>query len=649
MGRMRHIQRRLGARILLLGAAFMSGAPAAGQGLPNPGGRAGVEVHESTIPQLHQALLAGRTTAVALVDAHLARIAAYDVAGPRLNAVLVLNPAARSEAESLDRELAERGPRGPMHGIPILLKDNFDVAGLPTTGGSVALAALMPAEDAYLVGRLRAAGAVILGKTNLHELASGITNVSSLGGQTRNPYDPARNPGGSSGGTGAAIAASLAVIGWGSDTCGSIRIPAAHASLFGLRATPGLFSAEGVMPLARSQDVVGPLGRTAMDLAIALDATAGLAPGERPGIDGEIPPPLRFVEALEGASLRGARIGVLRQHFGIGPEEREFSAVARAALDRMAAEGAEIVDIEIPGLDEMLDASAVIDYEFKTDFARYLAGKPNPPVRTFVEIVERGLYHAALEERFLHRSGTPTRESQAYHDAMARRVAVRELVLSVLERERLDAIAYPPIRREPARIPDPQFGQNCQLAASTAFPALSMPAGFTAGGLAVGLELLGRPSSDARLLALGHAFERAASPRRPPATTPPLDQAAPPAPVRFSALEPASPPPPDSPRVRAGLALDPTTDGLRYGVGVEGIAAAEVVGFRLHRGSSGGAGPVLLDLGGRGSTAASGTLELVAGMRDLLLRGDFHLAVHVTDPAKSVRVPLGSVGVAARP
>jgi amidase len=244
-------------------------APLAAQ---SPRNRSAVEVHEATITELQDAMAAGRTSSAQLTDAYLARIAAYDRQGPALNSMIRLNPNARADARRLDEERRQGRVRGPLHGIPIILKDNFDTADMPTSGGSLALADHQTADDAFVVRKLRDAGAVILGKSNMHELAAGITTIGSIGGQTRNPYDPRRCPGGSSGGTGAAIAASFATVGWGSDTCGSIRIPSAFGSLAGLRPTQGLVSRTGVQPLSHTQDIPGPLARTVTDLAIALDA-----------------------------------------------------------------------------------------------------------------------------------------------------------------------------------------------------------------------------------------------------------------------------------------------------------------------------------------------------------------------------------------
>ncbi len=253
-----------------------------------------IDVMEATVPELQDAMAGGRVTSRQLVDAYLARIDAYDRRGPRIGAMVTLNLRAREVADALDRERAAKGPRGALHGIPIVLKDNYDTADMPTTGSSLALASLTPAADAFLVKKLRDAGVVIIGKTNMHELAAGITTISSFGGETRNPYDPTRNPGGSSGGTGAAAAANFAVFGMGSDTCGSIRIPASHNSLVGLRGTTGLSSRAGIIPLSHTQDIGGPLARTVTDLAIALDTTVGPDPDDPQTRLGDGRRPTRF-------------------------------------------------------------------------------------------------------------------------------------------------------------------------------------------------------------------------------------------------------------------------------------------------------------------------------------------------------------------
>jgi Asp-tRNA(Asn)/Glu-tRNA(Gln) amidotransferase A subunit family amidase len=482
-------------------------------------GAASFEVHEATIAELQAAMDAGHVTAVALVDAYLARIRAYD---GMLTAIIVLNPAARSEAASLDEERSRRGPRGSLHGIPILLKDNFDTSDLPTTGASVALRGFIPPDDATIVRKLREAGAIVLGKTNLHELAAGITTISSLGGQTKNPYDPTRNPGGSSGGTGAAIAASFAAIGYGTDTCGSIRIPASSNALFGLRPTKGLVSMDGVIPLSHTQDIAGPLTRTVADLAVGLDAIVGGDPADPSTriLDAAALP--RFAGALDANALRGARIGVLAAFFGDSAADREAAALVRGALERMRALGADVRDITVPGLDTLVRGASVIDHEFKFDLMDYLARAPDPPVDSLGDIVARGLHHEALAGTFRRRNSVTARETEAYQRARARQALLRETVVAFLEREGLDALAYPAMRRQPAPIGEPQRGSNCQLSAVTGTPALAMPAGFTADDLPIGLELLGRPLDDAKLVGYAYAYEQAVHPRRPPALTPPL-------------------------------------------------------------------------------------------------------------------------------
>jgi amidase len=479
------------------------------------------QVFEVSVTELQDALSRGEVTSVELVDAYLARIAAYDDAGPALNAILQVNPNARAEAARLDAERAARGPRGPLHGIPIILKDNYDTADMPTTGATAALANHRPGEDAFQVQKLREAGAILLAKSNLHELAYGITTVSSLGGQTRNPYDLERNPGGSSGGTAAAVAASFAAIGWGSDTCGSIRVPAAANNLFGLRPTKGLSSISGIMPLSVSQDVGGPLARTMMDLAIGLDATVGFDPDDPATrlVQGRVARP--FVETAND-DLRGVRIGILRNYFGSSAEDEETNEIVRAALERFAIAGATVVEVEIPGFDELIAGTSLIDLEFKWNLYDYLARTPSSPVKSLTDIVNAGLHHAAVDGVLRRSDRHETREPAGYAEVVAKRRAAAEAVLSFLETNQLDALAYPPLRRIPALIGQPATGNNCQLSAAIGFPALVVPAGFTPSGVPVGLELLGPPLSDDRLVGFGFAYERSAQTRRPPPTTPEL-------------------------------------------------------------------------------------------------------------------------------
>lgn len=624
--------RRVG--ILVVGLFALARAGVAAQRGPDAHG---FEVFEATIPELQAALASGRVTSVALVDAYLARIKAYDRDGPRLNTIIRLNPKARAEAAALDRERRAGHVRGRLHGIPVILKDNYGTADLPTTAGSLALAGLVPPRDAFQVQRLREAGAIILGKANLHELASGITTISSLGGQTRNPYDPTRNPGGSSGGSAAAVAASFAAIAYGSDTCGSIRIPAAFNGLFGLRPTKGLSSISGIIPLSHTQDVAGPLARSVTDLAIGLDATVGPDPSDPATAILEGRPLPRFVAALDSGALRGARLGLLRTYVGSEPEEAEADRIVRAAVERMKALGAEIVDVDLPGIDTLAARASVINYEFKYDLSDYLARTPGAPVRSLSEILAHGLYHAALRDALRRRDTLGTRDSAPYRLALARRDTVRSAVLRLMDEKRLDALVYPTMRREAAPLGEPQTGSTCQLSASTGLPALSAPAGFTRDGLPLGVELLGRPLADARLVALAYAYEQAVHPRRPPSTTPPLVNGRAPEPVTLTIHTTGRGPG----SVAGTVRYDPVRGRLDYSTRVSGVGTDAVYAVTLDRTGPGSAPAVLYRISGPGVLRATGEVALDGAERSDLVAGRVVLTLYTrAQPLGAARAPL---------
>jgi amidase len=590
------------------------------------------EVHEQSIEGLQAAQTAGRVTSRGLVESYLARIQAYDQAGPRLNAIVLINPRAREEADALDRERAKQGPRGPLHGIPVLIKDNYDTADMPTSGGALGLATLQPAADAFQVRKLREAGAVILGKTTMHELAAGITNISSLTSQTRNPYDPSRVPGGSSGGTGAAIGASFAAAGMGSDTCGSIRIPAANQNLVGLRGTHGLSSRAGVMPLSSTQDIAGPLARTVTDLAIMLDATVGPDPADPITRDAAAHIPRSYREALAPGALKGARIGVLRALWGTAPEDEEVAAVVRKALDGLKAQGADVVDVSVPGLDDLLRDSSVIADEFKFDLMAYLAAQPNAPVKSLGEILERGLHHEALDATFRLRNSPETRDSERYRQALVKRRASRAAVLATLEEQRLDALAYPVMRRKPVAVGDPQAGSNCQLSATTGLPAIAMPAGFTVDGLPIGLELLGGAWTEARLLNFAYDWELAGKLRRPPLSTPPLINGAAPPPVTVDLTLGAA---------AVKLSYDGTTGALRYDAAAANMGADRVVGLTMQRGDAARSGPIVAHLLAPNQITGAGTLVLRGRDREDLAAGRLFLHLYTRQsPLGAARQPI---------
>ena len=582
------------------------------------------DVTGKSIEELQDALTSRAVSSRQLVTAYLARIAAYDQAGPRINSFITVNTGALAAADALDAERASGRVRGPLHGIPLVVKDNYDTKDMPTTGGSIALATLQPDRDAFQVDRLRRAGAIIVGKTNLHELAAGIVTVSSLGGQTRNPYDPTRNPGGSSGGTGAAIAASFGAAGLGTDTCGSIRIPSAHNNLVGLRPSVGLSSRTGVIPLSHTQDVAGPLARTVRDIAVLLDATVAVdsADAVTAAARGRIP--ASYVAALAGASLKGARIGLLKSLFGDTPADAEAGDIVKAALDRMRAAGADVIEMDVPNLADLLRNSSVIDAEFKFDLADYLAARPSAPVRSLGEILERGLYHENLEATLRRRNAIEARDSETYRTQLSRRTDVAKAVLATMDELKLMAIAYPTLKRKAAPIGEAQPGANCQLSASTGFPSLAVPAGFTPDGLPIGLELLGRAFSEPDVLRLGFAYEHEVGwTRRQPASTPPLASI----PALSTVETPKASIRSGSPVIDASFTRTSIEGVIAYRVTVAGVVSADIIALAMHRGTTGSTGPVIARLL-RTEDAWSGEIALRDADRTALAAGGLYLELY---------------------
>jgi amidase len=596
---------------------------------------AAFDVTEATIPQIQAALASGRTTSVGLVDAYLARIDAYDTHGPRLNAIIRLNVRARAEAAALDAERKSGKVRGPLHGVPIILKDNYETIEGATSAGSLALADSRPGRDAFVAQKLRAAGAIVIAKSNMHELAAGITTISSLGGQTKNAYDQTRCPGGSSGGTGAAIAASFAAVGWGSDTCGSIRIPASYGSLFGLRPTQGLASRTGIVPLSHTQDIPGPLARTMMDLAIALDATVGADPADTGSmrlLAGHAMP--HFVDSLSTNGLRGARIGILTNYFV--DTDPAIGDTVRAAVRSMRALGAEVVDVTVPRFDSLVAGTSVLNLDTKYDLIDYLATVPNAPVHSMREILDRGLYHSALEARFRSIDSAGVRGGEAYDRAIARRNALNAAMVHVMDSLHLDALAYPTMRQRPTLIGEVQTGSTCNLSAQSGLPALSAPAGFTNDGLPVGLELLGKPFSDGRLVAMAYAYEQAGPRRRAPSVAPALMMGRAPGVVSFAATATAG-----AATVRGTFGYDAGTGQLTYTTRVSASSNDRIDAVVVRRVDANGGERVAQQLSGPGVANANGRVTLTATERRALAAGGLRLAVFTADrQAKLSEAPL---------
>lgn len=620
-------------RGLLVAAIVAVAGVGCGPAIPSAGPPQ-LDVMERSIPELAAALDAGDVTSRQLVTDYLARIAAYDQRGPGLNAMVRIADDALAVADARDVERTQGLTRGPLHGIPVVVKDNYDTADMPTSAGAIGLATSIPPDDAFQVRRLREAGAIILGKTNMHELARGITTVSSVLGQTRNPYDPTRNPGGSSGGTGAAVAASYAAVGMGSDTCGSIRIPSAHHALVGLRGTRGLASGDGIIPLSSTQDIGGPLARSVEDLAITLDATVGPDPNDPVTERGRGRIPATFTDALDAGLLRGARVALLDELLGDTGAERPVRAVIEAAAEEMAEAGAVLVDIGETDFASLLDGASVIGLEFKFDFDRYLDATPGAPVRSLSELVERGLYHQVLASGALQTSlDVETLDTDEYRARLAKRDAVRLAVEAVLDEHDVTALIYPTIRETARPLGQGQPGSNCALSAVSGLPAITVPAGYARDGMPVGLEMIGREFSEADLLGLAYAFEQATGHRRAPDSTPSL----------------VTPPPPERATVesrgrgaglRARFELDRATRSLRYVVVAHGVMDDDVLFSHLHRATDGDAGPVTHLLGGRRQSRMSGAVDLSASELRSLTEGELYVDVHTRPDLDGVRAAI---------
>jgi Asp-tRNA(Asn)/Glu-tRNA(Gln) amidotransferase A subunit family amidase len=366
----------------------------------------------------------------------------------------------------------------------------------------------------------------------------------------------------------------------GSDTCGTIPIPAALKNLFGLRVTPRVSSRNGVIPLSHTQDLAGPLARSVSDLVTLLDLTVGEDPGDATTIAGRGHVPASYRTALDRDGLRGKRIGLLKNLV----EEGEVADINRKALQAMKAAGAEVVEeITIPGLEDLMRDSSAIPHEFKFDLMDYLGRFPNAPVHSLGEILARGDYDKALENTFRTREKPEARDTEASRRARVRREATRAIVFATMEELKLDALAYPPTQRKPAITGEPQGGlSNCQLSASAGFPAMSMPAGFTSDRVPIGIELLGRPWEEPKLLSMAYAYEQAVQPRRAPLATPPLVNGKGPAPRSFRATVDG---------VRFDFTFDVTTGKLTYV-----SAAQKPVAAAIHRAGEGDTGPVIARL-----------------------------------------------------
>jgi amidase len=551
-----------------LGIVGGAGAPAFAQGTAVPQAAAGTsgpqhredsfELEEATIADIAAAFDSGALTCVKLTQLYLARIAAYEDAGIRLNSITTINPDALRTAADLDRERQRSGPRSPLHGIPVLLKDNVDTFDMPTSNGSVILKNSIPSDDAFVADALRRKGALILGKASMGEFAGGSYNT--IDGQVTNPYNLKRNTGGSSAGPAAALAANLAVLAIGTDTSTSVRGPASYNGIVGLRPTTGLISRDGVAPKNLLFDTAGPMARTVTDTALMLNAVAGQDTADPLSVEvyKNFPQPLRkkaaqgqldYTTYLKKGSLKGVRLGAVRDFFGGDPE---IDALAEKALDTLRARGAEIADIHLdPAFLDFYVSNGgpnirtIADYRFKADWEQYLATLgPKVPktVQEFIHIYETEVNKSALPVensvlRLLKNSLTTSADMPAYKHLIENVLPeATRLKLGMFEKHHLDAMVFPysssfasPISNPAFSIPDPTFVPSTRPQpsifagySSIGFPAIVVPMGIGSQGLPMTISFMGRPYSDGQLLGYAYDYEQASQLRAPSPLVPPL-------------------------------------------------------------------------------------------------------------------------------
>ena len=529
MTQISRISRRLWPAALILAISTL---------LPAQSSKKPFEVTSATIAETQAAIREGRTTCRAIVESYLARIRAYDQTplgpdGLRLNSIVLINPNALAEADACDRNFAATHKLPPLGGIAVLIKDNYDTAGLQTTGGSLAMKGFIPDHDATMVAKLRAAGAIILAKTTMAEWAfSPYLTASSIAGITRNPYDLTRVPAGSSGGTAAAVAASLGESGLGTDTGNSIRGPSSHNDLVGIRPTIGLTSRHGIIPLFAHNDIGGPIARTVADAAALLSVVAGPDPADPVTIQSaqQFPHPaaLDYTQFLDRHGLKGARIGVFRQYFSTEKTDPEVKTVTEQALKTLEQEGAILVDpFTIPNYDAMEKDLWCGDFE--ADLNAYLAQHPNAPYHDLKSIVASGLYLPYIQDEIKGSVAPPEKDDRrtpcpdVYHDPP--KIAFRNALLAAMAKDHLDAIVYPTWSNPPRKVGDTTSvaGDNSQvLSPQTGFPAITVPMGFTHGNLPAGLTILAPTFGEDKLIRYAYDFEQATRHRKDPILFPAL-------------------------------------------------------------------------------------------------------------------------------
>jgi len=503
-------------------------------------------VEEASIASLEAAYLAGRTTVHEVVQAHLDRIAAYDKRGPLINSLINVNPHALEEADRLDAALKASGRLvGPLHGIPVIVKDNIDVAGLPMTSGFQGWKNYYPPSDAPLVKTIRLAGGIILAKASLSEFALGIgDNINSVvSGFTRNPYNTAFATGGSSGGAGAALAASFGVVGIGTDTGGSVRRPSAHAALAGVRPTVGAVSRTGMLPDNSIRDTPGPMARTVADMAALLDVIVGLDDEDKATAESVGHIPRTYTSGLKKDALQGARLGVLRQVFKPAVTDPRIIAHFEGTIAELKAAGAEIVDPFVVPEIESIPRPPQTRARTKDDLTNWIAKHPGVPFPSVKAIADSKLLHPLHQAAFDEMAAAkPVNEDPETIDGLKNEQRYRDAFTKAMEADKIDAVVFPVMAQLPAingdrntqLVAEPKPGADAgptALGSSLTFvgsalqwPALSVPAGYLGEGLPQGLQFLGRAWDEAKIIGYAYSYEQATQHRRPPPAVPPLPE-----------------------------------------------------------------------------------------------------------------------------
>lgn len=493
-------------------------------------------LEETTIGQIHEAYRAGILNCVSLTQSYLDRIAAYDQTGPALNAFVQLNPEALARAEQLDQSFARDGKlTGPLHGIPIAIKDQAEIKGLETSFGSVALKGYVPEADATIVTKLREAGAVIVGKTTMPDFAASWWGFGSVHGETKCAYALDRDSGGSSGGTGSAIAANLATVGIGEDTGGSIRLPSSANNLAGIRVTPGLISRTGLSPLLVLLDTAGPMARTVTDAVILLDALVGYDPTDTYTTaftiahhDGS------YTRHLTAGALKGARLGVIKEAFGSDddPDCAPVNTVVRAAIETMKAAGTEIVELSVPNLQDLIADTSLYISQSRYDVNQFLKSRPQLAYDSIDAIYKAGLYDQNLELIPAIVESGPERpeDDPDYFRKLALGGSFQQLLVNLMASHGLDSICYPACQVLSPTLAELRAGRwtvlsyptNTTIASQSRLPSICVPAGFSETGVPVGMEMIAPPYREPDLIRLGYSFEQMTNWRRPPESAPPL-------------------------------------------------------------------------------------------------------------------------------